>query len=94
MPAHDAKLTCVIAALLLLAALTAAAGGSQDFEGLPEIEIGDLDAWGRWIRPREQEAAFEEIDWIADFAGGLRAAQSEQKPLLFWAMNGHPLGCT
>lgn len=70
------------------------ASEGQGLEALPAIESADLDAWRRWIRPQGDEAAFEEIDWIADFAGGLRAADSEQKPLLFWAMNGHPLGCT
>ena len=50
--------------------------------------------WREHVRPRGEEVSFEQIDWIPDFAGGIRASSEQQRPLLFWAMNGHPLGCT
>ena len=55
---------------------------------------GDLASWREHMRPAPEEVAFQEIDWIDDFALGVRASEREGKPLLFWAMNGHPLGCT
>jgi hypothetical protein len=61
---------------------------------LPTLTDADVAPWGAWIRPSAEELAFEEIPWIASFAEGLRAAERAGKPLLFWAMNGHPLGCT
>ena len=61
---------------------------------LPELRAADLAAWRAHVRPAAAEIAFEEIEWMDDFALGIRASEREQKPLLFWAMNGHPLGCT
>lgn len=61
---------------------------------LPELTDEDLPRWVAAIEPNGEELAFETIPWIASFAEGLRAAETAGKPLLFWAMNGHPLGCT
>jgi hypothetical protein len=61
---------------------------------LPVIGDGDLAHWREVVYPSGDELTFERIPWIASFAEGLRAAEREQRPLLFWAMNGHPLGCT
>jgi hypothetical protein len=61
---------------------------------LPALRTEDLARWTEWILPDANELAFEEVPWIASFSEGLRAAERAQKPLLFWAMNGHPLGCT
>ena len=61
---------------------------------LPALRDADLARWSTWIQPARAELAFEEIPWIAGFAEGLRTAERAGRPLLFWAMNGHPLGCT
>lgn len=61
---------------------------------LPQVGDGDLEHWREVVRPSGDELSFERVPWIASFAEGLRAADREGKPLLFWAMNGHPLGCT
>ena len=51
-------------------------------------------AWRTHIEPGADELVWEQIPWHSTFADGLAAASEQQKPLLFWAMNGHPLGCT
>lgn len=61
---------------------------------LPELTDEDVPRWRTLVEPNGEELAFETIPWIASFAEGLRAAEAAGKPLLFWAMNGHPLGCT
>jgi len=61
---------------------------------LPALELSDLQAWRAHIRPDGDEVAYESIPWLTEFAEGLQAASDEGKPLLFWAMNGHPLGTT
>ncbi len=61
---------------------------------LPELRVDELDRWREHLQPRAKELAFEEIPWLSDFAAGLKASEAQGKPLLFWAMNGHPLGCT
>ena len=60
----------------------------------PEVELADLERWRDHVLPTADELSFDQIPWIPDFAEGMRAAESAGKPLLFWAMNGHPLGCT
>ena len=50
--------------------------------------------WKDFIKPTKQELAWAEIPWRSTFYQGLIDADREEKPLLLWAMNGHPLGCT
>ncbi|MEQ8764002.1 MAG: hypothetical protein RL885_08745 [Planctomycetota bacterium] len=61
---------------------------------LPELRREDLARWRSHVRPTAKELAFEQIDWIPEFAAGVRESERLGKPMLFWAMNGHPLGCT
>ena len=66
--------------------------------GVPEL-VSNLDesnfgAWRTFIEPGDEERAWETIDWQPSFAAGLLAADAAGRPLLVWAMNGHPLGCT
>lgn len=50
--------------------------------------------WADYLRPSEAECTFQEIDWRLSFPDGIRDSQTLGKPLLLWAMNGHPMGCT
>lgn len=61
---------------------------------LPALAIDDLPRWRAHLRPITEELAYGEISWIPEFAAGVRCADEQGKPLLFWAMNGHPLACT
>ena len=58
-----------------------------------QLDGHDLDAWARAVLPGAEEAWLT-IPWHATLHEGLRAAGQQQKPLLLWLMNGHPLGCT
>lgn len=46
------------------------------------------------VLPNSAELAWEAIPWHSSYSAGVQAAARTNKPLLFWAMNGHPLGCT
>jgi hypothetical protein len=59
-----------------------------------EIEGRSLDAWRDFIAPKAEELSWESIPWRATLWGALREAQEQDLPVLLWAMNGHPLGCT
>ncbi len=59
---------------------------------VPTVE--NAAAWRDHILPSAQELRWESIPWEQTFGDGLRAASEQGKPLLFYAMNGHPLGCT
>ena len=50
--------------------------------------------WRDFIKPTKEEMAWSEIPWETTFYDGLIESNKEQKPVLLWVMNGHPLGCT
>ena len=84
--------------MIALALLCCAASPAQDAAvieaELPQLRLEELGRWREHVLPAEAEVAFERLPWHASFAEGLRAAQEQARPLLLWAMNGHPLGCT
>lgn len=62
----------------------------------PPAELNDktFAEWRDRIRPTAAERSVETIDWHPTLWDGLMVAQKEDKPILMWAMNGHPLACT
>ncbi len=46
------------------------------------------------IRPSEKERRYLKIGWRPTFWQAVEEAQEKKKPILLWAMNGHPLGHT
>ena len=46
------------------------------------------------ILPPSEELAWRKIPWRASFWEAVVEAQEKEKPILLWAMNGHPLACT
>ncbi len=50
--------------------------------------------WRDFIQPTELDLKWTRIPWRSSFQEGLMEAGAKQKPMLLWAMNGHPLGCT
>ena len=62
----------------------------------PKVELHDKNYadWHKHILPDTGELAWQQIPWATTFKDGIVAADVAGKPLLFWTMNGHPLGCT
>jgi len=50
--------------------------------------------WQDFIKPTKKELAWSQIPWRSTFYDGLIDSEKDQKPMLLWVMNGHPLGCT
>ncbi len=46
------------------------------------------------IVPAAEDRAWRAIAWRAEFRGAMLEAGEAGKPVLLWAMNGHPLGQT
>ncbi|MHC4924870.1 MAG: hypothetical protein ACYTG4_12490 [Planctomycetota bacterium] len=46
------------------------------------------------ILPSKSEAAWQSIPWRASLWSAAVEAHEARKPILLWAMNGHPLACT
>jgi hypothetical protein len=59
-----------------------------------DLNEGNYQLWRDYVLPDPKEMAWEQIPWLTTFKDGILAADSSQKPLLLWTMNGHPLGCT
>lgn len=79
-----------------LAATLFVGGGCRTSAAGGPVPLGEetFDAWRAYLVPGGADEAWRQIPWRASFAEGLRDAAREQKPLLLWGMNGHPLGAT
>ncbi len=92
MSAVTAGLALLICGCASTRSTRSAAEGSHSSE--VALREADLDKWRDLISPTSDELAFERIAWSPSFGEGLERASVEQKPLLLWMMNGHPLGRT
>jgi hypothetical protein len=79
-------LRCVLGAWALLVAAAA-----PPTERLNERTYA---TWRDHIRPRPAELRWQEVPWRATLWDAVVEAQRQEKPILLWAMNGHPLACT
>ena len=63
---------------------------------IQQFQLNDrtYNMWQEFIKPTKKELAWAQIPWRSTFYDGLIDSEHEQKPLLLWVMNGHPLGCT
>lgn len=62
--------------------------------GSPEMTDKTYDETRRLVLPSKDEVAFREIPWKAALWDAVIEARDTERPILLWAMNGHPLGCT
>ena len=46
------------------------------------------------ICPTPEEVRWQDVSWRTTFWDAVQEAQATDKPILLWAMNGHPLACT
>jgi hypothetical protein len=60
----------------------------------PELNDQTFAKWRDHIRPKPAEVSWEEVPWRATLWDAVVEAQEREKPILLWAMNGHPLACT
>ncbi|MCB9831808.1 MAG: hypothetical protein H6807_04970 [Planctomycetes bacterium] len=86
------KTSTTIVAGLFLALATLAARAQAPLDREPSA--ANLADWLAFIRPSEQELAWEEIGWRNEFWPAVEEARRLGRPILLWTMNGHPLGCT
>jgi hypothetical protein len=75
------------ATLLWCAALGAARAAAQPTEARCAEVRGS-------VLPTEDELAFAAIPWHTTLSSAALEADREGRPVLLWAMNGHPLGAT
>jgi hypothetical protein len=72
----------------VLALLLSAKAAAQDLTDDTYAQIRDH------VLPAADELRWTKVDWRASFWDAVVEAQKADKPILLWAMNGHPLACT
>jgi hypothetical protein len=60
----------------------------------PELNDQTYAKWRDHISPKPEEVSWEEIPWRSTLWDAVIEAREREKPILLWAMNGHPLACT
>lgn len=81
-----------LALLLLVGAPLPAQEGARDTA--PVLDAQTFAALRGLVLPSAEELAWKRHEWRASLWEGVIEAQELDKPILLWAMNGHPLGCT
>ena len=59
-----------------------------------DLTDATFEKWHAAVIPAKEELAWREIPWRPAFWDAVVEAQAADKPILLWAMNGHPLACT
>lgn len=80
-----------VTSLLALACAAPVAREDAALDALPPALQAEVT---RLVLPAEGEDAWRSLHWIPVYADAVLEAERVDKPLLMWAMNGHPLGCT
>ena len=76
--------------LFLLSAVVP--GWAQD--GPPALDEKSLKSWVDFIRATPEELKWEKLGWRPELGAAAQEAKALQRPILLWAMNGHPCGLT
>ena len=79
---------------MLLAALRLIAPLQEAQKNTPLVTLETLTEFVESVVPGEDELAWRSIPWRPTLFDGLRDGAAAKKPVLLWAMNGHPLGST
>jgi hypothetical protein len=87
---RETSMTRLGAVLLLLAA--ARTGWAQD--GPPVLDEKSVKSWVDFIRAQPDELKWEKLGWRTELGAAAQEAKALQRPILLWAMNGHPCGLT
>jgi len=59
-----------------------------------ELKDDSFDKLFSSVVPTARESAWRKVPWHANFWDAVMEAQAKDKPVLLWAMNGHPMACT
>jgi hypothetical protein len=82
------RASAVLAAIVLTAAAVPGALRAA------ELTDASYQKWRDHVLPEQRELGYRAIPWRASFWEAVVEAQEKDKPILLWAMNGHPLACT
>ena len=81
-----------LGALVLFLLAAARAGLAQD--GPPVLDEKSTRGWADFIRATPEELRWEKLGWRPELGAAAAEAKALSRPILLWAMNGHPCGLT
>ena len=81
-------------AAVLLFPWTVAVGDEAAVPAAPPLTDETFETLRDQILPCAEECDFEKVGWRTSFGAAVEEAGRTGKPVLLWAMNGHPLACT
>jgi len=61
---------------------------------VPVLDATTFGAHWQHVVPTDDEMQWRSIPWLGTLAEAVVQAHAQDKPILLWAMNGHPLACT
>lgn len=80
--------------LRILPFLIAVSAGIANGQGQPRLDETSFETLKFKIAPGQEELAWRKIAWRTSLASGIAEARAQDKPILLWATNGHPMACT
>ena len=86
------RVCTAIVALCLVTSHGSASG--QDSARNLELNEENYDKIRKALASPKEESGWREISWRPSLGEAIAEARKEQKPILLWAMNGHPCGMT
>jgi hypothetical protein len=93
----DGLAACAFAVLAAVAAVAPSPAAAEEGQGRPAAprpSSANFTALRDAILPSAEEERWRDIPWRASLLAAAGEAHADGKPLLLWAMNGHPLACT
>ncbi len=76
---------------MVVGIVLAAASASGESPQAQELTDASYKEWRDHVLPRNWELAYKRIPWRPSFWEAVIEAQQKDKPIMLWAMNGHPL---
>jgi hypothetical protein len=61
---------------------------------VPVLGEASYRKWIDFVRPSADDTKWEQLGWRTELGAAIEEARKLERPVLLWAMNGHPLGCT
>ena len=63
-------------------------------DGAPALDDKTYKQWLDFVRPNADESKWKKVGWRTELWAAVQEAKALQRPILLWAMNGHPCGHT
>lgn len=60
----------------------------------PSLLKENYPEWRNYLLPTADQSAYMGVGFHTTLWEGVTRANLEDKPILLWAMNGHPMACT